>query len=187
MAPTDCRGLSAVSGFCRMIWARRRNARSGVGVTGSPPKRIMPASAWCRRSSSQPRVDLPQPDSPTRPSTSPGATESDTSFTAWIGPKRRDRCSASSSKPTGGVRGGSSGGRGQGIPAMASARWHRTRWRPCVSACGCSQPGAANGQRGRKLQPGRNGEGRAGRRESARAGGHRPGSASPRAGRAHRG
>jgi hypothetical protein len=44
-----------------------------------PSKRIAPRVGCSSRSTVRPSVDLPQPDSPTRPSVSPGAIASDTS------------------------------------------------------------------------------------------------------------
>ena len=95
MASTVWRGLSELSGFWKTICARRRNEMSGAGGTSSPAKRSRPASAGSSRSSSRPSVDLPQPDSPTRPSTSLDRIPSETSSTACTEvPPRRCRARA---------------------------------------------------------------------------------------------
>ena len=54
----------------------------------SPSSRIVPSVGSSRRSSSLPTVDLPQPDSPTRHSVSPGLIAKLTPSTALI---QRDR------------------------------------------------------------------------------------------------
>ena len=43
-----------------------------------PPKVIVPEVTGARPSTARAMVDLPEPDSPTRPTVSPGATCSDT-------------------------------------------------------------------------------------------------------------
>src|SRR6266436_5140727 len=48
-----------------------------------PRNRIWPAVGSIKRSTARPSVVLPQPDSPTRPSVSPGKTSSETPSTAW--------------------------------------------------------------------------------------------------------
>src|SRR5690606_21273652 len=56
-----------------MRWRRARiSARDSVRIS-RPSNTISPASGSYRRSSALPSVDLPQPDSPTRPSVSPRA------------------------------------------------------------------------------------------------------------------
>ena len=52
-------------------------------VMSAPPKRIVPAVGSSSRSTARPTVVLPQPDSPTSPSVSPGMTWSETSSTAF--------------------------------------------------------------------------------------------------------
>ena len=73
---------------------RRRSARSGVRVMSVPSKLMLPAVGSVSRSRQRPRVDLPQPDSPTSPSVSPARTASDTSSTA------RSTCRRPSGRPT---------------------------------------------------------------------------------------
>src|SRR5438067_2893 len=50
---------------------------------------MLPLVALTKPNSARPSVDLPDPDSPTRPSTSPGASESDTPSTARTVPDER--------------------------------------------------------------------------------------------------
>ena len=69
--PTVWRGLSEVSEFWNTTWARWRKRASGLAPTTADAKRSVPPRAGSSRSSRRPSVDLPQPDSPTRPSTSP--------------------------------------------------------------------------------------------------------------------
>ena len=69
--PTVCRGLSDWYGSWKTICTRRRSARAFVCASGSPSNRTSPPVGGCRPSSARPSVDLPQPDSPTMPSTSP--------------------------------------------------------------------------------------------------------------------
>ena len=59
-----------------------------------PSKRTVPLVGSCSRTSSRPRVDLPQPDSPTMPSVSPRRTSSETPSTACTcsrAPRRDER------------------------------------------------------------------------------------------------
>src|SRR6476646_5236824 len=50
---------------------------------------MLPLVARTRPSRARPSVDLPEPDSPTRPSTSPGASDSETPSTARTVPEDR--------------------------------------------------------------------------------------------------
>ncbi len=91
--PTVYTGLSAVDGSWKTIaTSRPRMARSSSAETLSTfcPEMTM-APERCAVSGSSPRMDravtvLPDPDSPTIASTSPGETLSDTSLTAWTSP-----------------------------------------------------------------------------------------------------
>jgi hypothetical protein len=63
-----------------MICSLRRNSRMRALLavtTFSPLKRISPASGSIRRRPARPAVDLPQPDSPTRPKASPSRTSNE--------------------------------------------------------------------------------------------------------------
>src|SRR5437667_1174734 len=80
-----------------MSWmcSRRRKRPFGSGcVTSSPRKRILPEEARTRPTRVFAIVVFPQPLSPTRPNTSPSATERDTPSTAWTfaSPPPRSRC-----------------------------------------------------------------------------------------------
>ena len=114
MSSTDMRGLSAPYGSWKMICIERRFSRSSAGrsrVMSSPSKMTLPAVGASSRISSRPRVDLPQPDSPTRPSVSPGSMRSATSSTARSGmvwrrsspPLRIGKCLVSPAASTSGV------------------------------------------------------------------------------------
>ena len=68
------RGLSEPNGSWKMICISRRSARSRSGPASlrlSPATRMVPEVGSIRRTSMRPVVDLPQPDSPTRPSVWP--------------------------------------------------------------------------------------------------------------------
>ena len=73
------RGFSDANGSWKTICSLRRMARSSRRPSARrswPSKRISPASGSIRRSARRARVDLPQPDSPTRPSVSPASSSS---------------------------------------------------------------------------------------------------------------
>ena len=75
IAPTVMRGLSEANGSWKMICMLRRMARRLLlsrPSTSWPSKLISPSLGSIRRSTQRPVVDLPQPDSPTSPSVSPG-------------------------------------------------------------------------------------------------------------------
>ncbi len=85
MLPADMRGSSDENGSWKMICISRRNGRSSdfdSFETSLPSSRISPLVGSTRRSSVRPTVDLPQPDSPTRPSVSPSLSENETPSTA---------------------------------------------------------------------------------------------------------
>src|SRR5690242_5644074 len=83
--PTVIRGFSDAYGSWKMICISLRNARrerlSSV-VTFLPSNETSPDVGSIRRRMDRPVVDLPQPDSPTSPSVSPGMTSKVTSSTA---------------------------------------------------------------------------------------------------------
>ena len=74
MSITLRRGLSEEIGSWKIIctWVRsvRRSPRLSA-VSSVSPKRILPEVAFSTWTMARPVVDLPQPDSPTRPSVSP--------------------------------------------------------------------------------------------------------------------
>ncbi len=75
IAPTVICGFSDEYGSWKIICiARRRSrkARASSAPRSSPSNSTWPALGSIRRSSRRPSVDLPQPDSPTTPSVSPG-------------------------------------------------------------------------------------------------------------------
>ena len=83
--PIVMRGFSDAYGSWKIICIRRRMRRSSSPprrVTSVPSKMIVPAVASTSRITARAKVDLPQPDSPTRPSVSPRRTSSDTPSTA---------------------------------------------------------------------------------------------------------
>ena len=87
IAPTRLRGFSDAYGSWKTICISRRSGRSS---RARQPRDARPRSAIVARRSARaaarscaPSVDLPQPDSPTRPSVSPSRTENDTPSTAW--------------------------------------------------------------------------------------------------------
>src|SRR5450830_1074085 len=90
---TRWRGFSEAYGFWNTIWILRWVSTLGV-VMSLPSNASAPLVAGSRPAIMRPTVDLPQPDSPTSPSTSPLATLSDTSLTAYT------RASAWRDKPT---------------------------------------------------------------------------------------
>jgi len=83
--PTVILGLSDAYGSWKMICISLRSARSerlSSVVTFLPSKETSPEVGSISRRIERPVVDLPQPDSPTSPSVSPGMTSNDTSSTA---------------------------------------------------------------------------------------------------------
>ena len=73
--------IPAPRSFSRCLGGSR--SRSVPAKTSSPS---MAAPRGSKPIKPRPRVDLPQPDSPTRPSTSPGRNVRLTPSTAWTGP-----------------------------------------------------------------------------------------------------
>ncbi len=85
IAATVWRGLSEANGSWKMICMSRRRLRRrspSSRVMSSPRNRISPEVGSISRMMQRPVVDLPQPDSPTRPSVSPGRMSSVTPSTA---------------------------------------------------------------------------------------------------------
>ena len=80
------RGFSDAYGSWNTICMRLRCGRIAPVsrcVMSSPSRRIVPSLGSSRRNSSLPTVDLPQPDSPTRHSVSPGLIAKLTPSTAF--------------------------------------------------------------------------------------------------------
>ncbi len=76
IAPTVMRGLSEANGSWKMICMSRHSARKAPrssAVTFWPSNQISPAVGSISRKMQRPVVDLPQPDSPTKPKVSPAA------------------------------------------------------------------------------------------------------------------
>src|SRR5437899_4960546 len=61
---------------------RRRSSDPPTDDSSTPPTKMRPAVGRSSATIMRAMVDLPQPDSPTRPKVSPGATEKDTSAVA---------------------------------------------------------------------------------------------------------
>jgi len=83
--PTRFRGLSDAYGSWNTICISRRigrRSRRERCEMSRPSNSIFPSVSSCRRTMQRPSVDLPQPDSPTRPSVSPARMSNDTSSTA---------------------------------------------------------------------------------------------------------
>ena len=80
------RGLSEENGSWKIIciWRRKgsRSASRRSAVRSVPAKWMAPATGAWRPQIIRATVDLPEPDSPTRPKTSPSRMSNDTSFTA---------------------------------------------------------------------------------------------------------
>ena len=68
---------------------RRRNSEPFAFTRSTPSKSTTPEVGSMRRRMSRPRVLLPEPDSPTKPSVSPSWISSETSSTARTSPARR--------------------------------------------------------------------------------------------------
>ena len=82
---TVMRGFSEAYGSWKIIWRWRRRPRSCPleRRARSPPRNITcPPVGSVRRRTARPSVDLPQPDSPTRPRVSPGKMSIETPSTA---------------------------------------------------------------------------------------------------------
>ena len=86
IAPTVMRGLSEANGSWKMICMSRQSdlQRAAIerGRRSVPSNQTSPAVGSISRRMQRPVVDLPQPDSPTRPSVSPAAMSKLTRSTA---------------------------------------------------------------------------------------------------------
>src|SRR6266542_1585613 len=92
IAPTRLRGFRDEYGSWKIIWTCRRNWRSALPLTlvmSRPSNSTVPSVTGSRREMIRPRVDLPQPVSPTTPSVSPGNTSRSTPSTACTRPISR--------------------------------------------------------------------------------------------------
>ena len=93
-APIDATGLSAFIALCMTTdMSRQRSTLSAFSdiVTrfwpwNSTVPDVISAGGLSRRATANSNVDLPQPDSPTMPRNSPGATSKSTFSTATTGP-----------------------------------------------------------------------------------------------------
>ena len=89
--PIFKRGFNEEKGSWKTICNRREyhvSSRPGTpGSTDSPSKRISPPVGGRSRTAMRANVDLPHPDSPTKPSVSPRRMESDTPSTARTSPR----------------------------------------------------------------------------------------------------
>ena len=77
ISPTLIRGFSDVYGSWNTIWTRRRNSRRRRDIVrdvDAVDQDLIPRSVAPRPTSIRASVDLPDPDSPTRPSVRPRAT-----------------------------------------------------------------------------------------------------------------
>ena len=169
--PCACRGAAGA--------ARRRDIR----VMSAPLRWTVPAVGSSRRRMQLPTVDLPLPDSPTRPTTSPRSIDSETSSTARRTLPRpaskslRRPCTSSTEEsvtrpPPRGRRGGSRPPRGRAARA-----------RRAEAGCGSPRRRARSAARTRSSWPARRATGRArGSRPAARD--RRPCAGRRRAGRA---
>ena len=85
-------GFSDAYGSWKTIWMSLRNGRSCLllmDVSSRPSNFTEPDVGLCSCRIARPVVDLPQPDSPTRPSVSPGCSVNDTPDTACTVPTLR--------------------------------------------------------------------------------------------------
>src|SRR5256885_657792 len=94
MSPTVCRGSSDAYGSWKIIAISRRKPRRcspRMCVMSSPLNVTLPSVGSSSRITVRPRVDLPHPDSPTRPTVSPALISRSTPSTAWTWPTVRWR------------------------------------------------------------------------------------------------
>ena len=92
IVPADRRGFIDEYGSWKIVWMRLRCGHIAPGfsaVMSSPPSTMRPAVGSISLRMVLPTVDLPQPDSPTRPSVSPLAMVKLTPSTALTAPTRR--------------------------------------------------------------------------------------------------
>ena len=136
------RGFSELCGSWKTNWTRlrrRANAPPAPGpVSVSPNRRTVPEVAGIRPTSIRPVVDLPEPDSPTRPSVSPRAMSKSTRRTAcrrragW--PTRRFSAKVlvrSRTATIGSASGAASASGPQGLQGPAAAVARGSSLRPC--------------------------------------------------------
>ncbi len=152
--------------------AALRAQRGGVqrAEVAAPSKRTRPAVGSISRSTSRPSVDLPQPDSPTTPSVSPGRSVRSTPSTARTAPLARPNsrahrevldqalalaaaarrsCGRLPAEPRPAAH------RGRAAPASRPARWRVARPSRQRRRVASAQRASANGQRGGEAAAGR--------------------------------
>ncbi len=91
-SPTGSRGSKEANGSWKTTWIWRRILRispESSSVSSVPSNRTEPDVGLISCRTARPVVVFPHPDSPTRPSVSPGAMEKDTPDTAWTSPTLR--------------------------------------------------------------------------------------------------
>ena len=164
-------------GSWNTICMRRRALRSCSPlsvVRSTPSKRTVPAVGSTRRSTARPNVDLPQPDSPTRPSVVPRRTSRSMPSTARTWPTVRCRTmperigkwtssprTSSRTSPSGrsAVPDAGAGRLGHASPPPGGTGCtQRSRWSGRASSSVSSRSGTRQscsraGQRGAKAQP----------------------------------
>ncbi len=172
MVPTVCRGFSDEYGSWKIIWISARIGFSSLRLAwpiSRPAYLMLPSVGSSSRDASRPAVDLPQPDSPTRPSVSPACTVRSMPSTAWTLPTwclkmtppitgkcffRPDSSSSASPRgspvvsltfgsPSSGRGSGSTRRRGRGAGTVRAARSGTARDRPAP----CSRTGGGRGSR----------------------------------------
>ena len=82
MSRTRWRGLSEENGSWNTGWISRARSRRSIAARLRPSTSTSPALGGSRPRITRASVDLPQPDSPTMPSTSPAGSANDTPSTA---------------------------------------------------------------------------------------------------------
>ncbi len=174
-APTVWKGLREVSASWKTRATRpprtRRSTCSPAPTSSCPSSRIEPVTVVvrgsCRPSTASPVADLPEPDSPTRPRTSPRASSKDRPRTAWTGAPPRG-----SAKLTERSRTLSTGGSAAGAVAEEGVMGRAPGGR---AAGGFSRGGCAGRARRSPDRPAR----RTARRSRRRAARRRPRPAGP--------
>ena len=133
-----------------------RHAAAHLATRGARPGRwpskvIVPTSAGRGPASTRAMVDLPEPDSPTSATISPGATSKETSSVACSVPRDRNPPTRKYRLSPSTFRTASA----HGAP-LGFTRWQRTAWpsRSISSGRNSRHSSVANGQRGAKRQPG---------------------------------
>ena len=167
VSPTRMRGLSEAYGSWNTIWMRVVRLRAPADITGSPSIAHRPSGRRQDAGRSRARAcDLPQPDSPTRPSVSPCAMSSETSSTACTGRFASARCRKAPADAGRPARSAASKRFADATGCRMNGRVHARASRPAdggsASRAAChrlsrgaaSQTASARGQRGLKAQPG---------------------------------